>query len=421
MAHRRALTLLMLLPLACRPADPQRHDPGDLPDDTGTPDTGDSDADTDTDTDTDTEIEPAEGCRAEPLEADRDRLVVVSYPYSSSGSQANSWGVFTLDTSGALRDSGARVDMGRANGGHVAFTPDGSIGMVAQDDGSVGVFEAVSASEVRVVHRRFEGGFYASAVVSDPSGEVAWIVDGNWANNGGGLYRASIDCDSGELGPAERVVEAKLPSWLGFLHRRHDRAVLVGREADGAQAGEDAFLLEPGQIPSLLDGADLFGDDEATTAGSAISFDDATLLVGDYSFYSGIPNRVAVAALSDGGLAPLQVLDNIDDPVDIVASPYADKALVLSGYSDALFVLDYVPGAAAPYSYAGEPSYQGASPQLPTAADQVTRGSLRGLVVLTENQGLRRVRFSEGGVDDLGLSGFGSGLEWIPGAIGIQP
>jgi hypothetical protein len=42
-------------------------------------------------------------------------------------------------------------------------------------------------------------------------------------------------------------------------------------------------------------------------------------------------------------------------------------------------------------------------------------------VVLTENQGLRRMRFEQDRVVDLGLSAFGDGLEWIPGAVGIQP
>jgi len=404
----RSISLLVscLSLTACDPDGPERHDPGTLPDDTG-PD--------------DTSTPVAEGCRAQPQAADRERLVMVSFPYGASGEQAQTWGVFTLDTQGELSDSGTRVDMGRGYGGHVAFTPDGSIGMVAQDDGSLGVFEVVGAGEVRVIHARLDGGFYASSVTSDPTGEWAWIVDGNWANNGGGLYRAPIDCDSGELGVAERVLEAKLPAWMGYFHQRLDRALLVGREADGASGGEDAFLLEPVASPVVLDGTDVFGDDEAILASAALSFDDATLLVGDNSAFSGIPNRVAVAAVSGAGLEPLQVLDNIDDPVDIVASPFADKALVLSGYSNALFVLDYQAGAAQPYSLEGEPSYQGGSPQLPAAASQVTRGPLMGLVVITENQGLRRVQFSAGAVEDLGLSSFGSGLDYIPGAIGVQP
>lgn len=400
--------LLVLCSIGCDPDDPGKHDPGDLTDDSG----GDTD---------DTGSPPTEGCRATPQDADRDRLVMVSFPYGADGSQATTWRVFTLDREGALADSEATLEMGRGYGGHVAFTPDGSIGMVAHDDGTLGVFEAVGAAEARVIHARLAGDFYASAVVSDPSGESAWIIDGNWPNNGGGLYRAAIDCDSGEFGPVTRVLEAKLPAWLGYLHGQHDRALLVGREAGGANAGEDAFLIEPGEAPAVLAGADLFGDDEAIFAGAALSFDDATLLVGDNSMFSGVPNRIAVGAVTADGIAPLQVLENIDDPIDIVASAWGDRALVLSGFSDALLALSYEPGAAAPYRNLGELSYTGGSPELPTAADQVTRGPLKGLVVLTENQGLRRVRFEQGAVTDLGRFTFGSGLEWIPGAIGVQP
>ncbi len=404
------ILVLTLGNAACDPDGLGRHDPGTLPDDTAA-DTGSAD----------TGSPVAEGCRATPQPADRDRLVMVGYPYAASGAQAQSWGVFTLSADGGIQDSGSRVEMGRGYGGHVAFTPDGSIGMVAHDDGSLGVFEAQGADQVRVIHGSLEGAFYASAVISDPSGEWAWIVDGNWVENGGGLYRAPIDCDSGEIGPAERVLEAKLPAWLGFMHGRLDRALLVGREAGGAGGGEDAFLLEPGEAPVVLGGADAFGDDEAIFAGAALSFDDATLLIGDNSFFSGLPNRVAVAAVSAAGLEPLQVLEDIDDPVDIVASPYGDMAVVLSGYSNALFVLDYQAGAAQPYSLAGELDYHGGAPQLPTAAAMVSRGPLKGLVLLTENQGVRRVRFSQGELTDLGLSEFGSGLDFIPGAIGLQP
>ncbi len=409
MLRSLALGVFLCSLCACDPDGPSRHEPGELPEDTAR------------DTGGDTGQPPIEGCRAEPGAADRDRLVMVSYPYGASGAQARAWGVFTLSRDGELRDTGTRVDMGRGYDGHVAFTPDGSVGMVAQDDGSLGVFEALGADEVRVVHERLEGPFYASAVVSDPTGEWAFIVDGNWAENGGGLYRASIDCDTGELGPAERVVEAKLPAWYGTLHHDPGRALLVGREAGGASAGEDAFLLEAGELPSLLGGADLFGDDEAIFAGVALSFDDATLLVGDNAGFSSVPNRIAVAAVGEGGLEPLQILPAVDDPVDIVASPYNDKALVLSGFSDALFELDYQPGAAEPYTLRGEPAYVGAGPALPTAAAMVSRGPLKGLVLITENQGVRRVRFGPGEVQDLGLGSFGSGLDFIPGAIGVQP
>ncbi len=399
---RPATTLLLLAALACKPDDPGRHDPGTWPDDTG--ETG----------------LVVEGCRAQPQAADRARLVVVSYPYTAAGGQADSWQALSLGTDGGLQAVGERFEMGRATAGRVAFTPDGSLGLCAQDDGSIGVFEALSAEEVRVVHEAFSGDFYAVAVVSDPAGEWAWIVDGNWPENGGGLYRAAIDCDSGGLSAPQRVLEAKLPAALLWLESDPERALMVGREAGGALDGEDAFLLAPGESTQVLSGVDVFGDDEAIFAGAALGFDDAYALVGDSSFFSGLPNRVGVISLGDE-LGAVQVLEDIDDPVAIVASVHDDLALVVSGYSDALFVLDHEPGADEPFSLRGEPGYQGASPQLPAAADQLERGPLGGLVLITENQGVRRVQLSPGVVEDLGRVDLGSGLDAIPGAIGIQP
>jgi hypothetical protein len=196
--------------------------------------------------------------------------------------------------------------------------------------------------------------------------------------------------------------------------------VLVGREAGGAPAGDDLFLIEPGSPTEVLGGADAFGDDEAIFAGAALSADDTWALVGDNSAFSGISNRVAVVGVGEDVLSPWQVLE-VDDPVDILASPWGDSALVVSGYSDAVVVLRATGEPQAPFEILGEPDYSGASPQLPAAADMVPRGSLRGLVVLSENQGLRRLRFEAGGVADLGLESFGEGLDYIPGAVGIQP
>lgn len=63
-----------------------------------------------------------------------------------------------------------------------------------------------------------------------------------------------------------------------------------------------------------------------------------------------------------------------------------------------------------------------ARPQLPSAAVQVERWALAGLVLVAEVSGIRRVRFDGvGGVEDLGRFEFGSGLDNIVGALGVQP
>jgi len=70
----------------------------------------------------------------------------------------------------------------------------------------------------------------------------------------------------------------------------------------------------------------------------------------------------------------------------------------------------------------GELDYDGTAPQLPANAVLLRRGNLEGLVLLSENTGIRRIRFEgSGAVVDLGLYDLGDGLENVPGAVGVQP
>ena len=70
----------------------------------------------------------------------------------------------------------------------------------------------------------------------------------------------------------------------------------------------------------------------------------------------------------------------------------------------------------------GELTYVGASPQLPLVAAPITRGSLNGLVLVSENSGVRSVRFEhDGTVTDLGLFDLGPALEDATGALGVAP
>ena len=77
----------------------------------------------------------------------------------------------------------------------------------AIEDGSVAVF----TGDGEVIEPSFDGGFYAGRVVPDPTGEGFWVLDGNWQNNGGGVYWLPIDCETGEPSAATRVVPATSP------------------------------------------------------------------------------------------------------------------------------------------------------------------------------------------------------------------
>ena len=374
------------------------------------------DASTATDADPD-----APTCPRPLAPADRTRKVVVSLPYDSAGHQAPTWALWSLDTAGTLTDTGTRFTMGRATTGEVAFTPDGAIGLAVQDDGSLGVFR-VDGDAVTVVHARFEGSFYAGHVVIADDGAAALVVDGNWANNGGGLYRVDIGCD-GTLTDRGRWLPGKLAAGLHVLGTR--ALVPAAEFGDGSPPGADVHLLDlTREPPARIASVDAFGDDDAIVAGSAVTHDGRFALVGDNSEFSGVPNRVAVVGVAANGasLTAQDVLTPVEDPIAIVTSPFDDAALVVSGYGDAIYALDYAPAAATPFTRLRALTYTGARPQLPGDAVAITRGALRGLVVVVENTGLRRVRFAGGGVvNDLGKTSTGTGVAAIPGALGIQP
>lgn len=393
----RALPPLLILLAGC--PDPDRRP---LPDDT--------DPDTDTGADTEPDTEPVAGCFDSPPAADRDRVVVVSHPYGEGGS-ANDYATLTLAADGALTPTGARFQMGRAFFGPIRFSRDGRLGVAVQDDGTLGVFR-VEDGEITVVHERFgRDAFYASDVVFDPAGERLWVVDGNWRNNGGGLYAVDLDCETGALTPPTGpAIASKRASTL--IRRPGAGAILVARDV-GASGTGDAHVvdLEDGAVAST---ANLFSDEDAVYGGAAL-VGGAWLLVGDYSVFSGVPNRVAVARVSGDALEPTQVLSPIEDPVAIAASPWGNAALVSSGFADEIVLLrrDGETWSSAG-AVAGSP--------LPSGMATVDTGALRGLVLVAENLGVRRVRFDEeGAATDLGATPLGTGLTAIVGAVGVQP
>jgi hypothetical protein len=355
-------------------------------------------------------------CERPPAPADAARSVVVSHPYADGGGGADAWELLALSASGELSRPGTTFSMGRSTGGRVHFTPDGELGFVAQEDGTLGVFR-ISGGQVEVLHEAYDGSFYAHDVMIAPEGDHLIVLDVNFPNNGGGLYRVDIGCD-GALVDRGLVTPSRLAYagvWLD------GDVVLAVRDVLGAPgAHQVARLAWP--TPSLLSSSVAFPDDEAIVAGFARTRDGAFLLVGDNSGFASVPNRVAVVKTA-GGLGAVQVLPDLEDPYAIATSPTNDAAIVVSGFGDAIVVLDYDPtDAASPFTLRGELAYTGAGPQLPGALATVDRGSLDGLVLVSELSGVRRVRFgANGAVTDLGLFDLGDGMENVVGAVGVAP
>ena len=322
-------------------------------------------------------------CNRQLASADRVRRVVVSHPFASN---QNDWEVLALSAGGTLATSGTHFQMGRATEGEIVLTPDGEIGAAAQSDGSVGVFQLDADGTPHVISASLSGSFYAVRLVMDPSGDFIWVLDTQWRNNGGGIYRVRIGCDGmpSDEGP---WAASKLP------------------------AG-----------PTITSSAASFGDDQAIVASMTQSSDGQFVLIGDNSEFSGIPNRVAVLAISGSAVEHKQVLSPVNDPVALVPSPFDNTVLATSGYGNALYVLETQASATEPYRIRGELTYQGARPQLPGATVAITRGMLRGRVLVAEVGGVRQVQFAAGAVVTVrGLTLLGSGSEATVGALGVQP
>jgi hypothetical protein len=363
-------------------------------------------------------------CPRLPGPDDRVRRIVVSHPYDASGSKANAFEVLDLSEEGEISTGGATFSMGRAFFSGIAFTPDGEVGILAQEDGSLGVFRVDGTGGVTVVHAALKGSFYAARVVMDPAGDRAWVLDSQWRENGGGIYAVRIGCD-GSLTEEGLVAPAKLAQAMAFVPDGSGRVVVPADDILDSSPGLDTHLLQWGSKPEVLGGASMFPDGEAMVASLAVTGDGKYVLAGDNSEFSGIPNRVGVASLKEGKLVPVQVLTPILDPVALVASPFGDSVIAVSGYGNSVRVLVLDAGsAAAPIADAGPPEWVGKKPELPGAAVPILRGKLKGMVILSENLGVRRLRFDGNGkVVDLGRTVTAAGEEYpgIVGAIGVQP
>jgi len=362
------------------------------------------------------------GCVRDPAPADRTRFVVVAHPYDANGGRAATFEVLELSASGELTRPTPRRTFtlaDRASYGTIEITPDGEIGLVALENGSLGVFRLDAEGNPSVIHEGLAGSFYATKVVMDPRGDRAWILEGNTRENGGGIYRVSIGCD-GTVTDEGLYAAADLPHGLAFVG---DRAVVAARDLlDSTTPGHDVHLARWGVSPGALAGADAFGDDDAIVGGTALTSDGKTFLVGDTSAFSGVPNRVAVVGVGQDALTPITVLSPIPDPQAIATSPFGDVAIVSSALDgDAIYVLD-TGGTGGAWRIRGELAYAGAAPLLPGDVATISRGALRGRVLVSELSSVRQLAFRDtGAVEDLGSLQFGDGLENIGGAIGVTP
>ena len=356
------------------------------------------------------------------LGADGPRHVVISRPYDTAGNAATKFEVLSLSAAGVLARGATPVtfDMHRTNFGTIAFTPDGKIGLVAQEDGSLGVFALADDGTPSVVTAGFGSEtFYADRVIVDPSGDFAYILDGNTRANGGGIYAIRIGCD----GTPTSLGLIAAGSTPGSLILDGDRALVAAGELLGTATGVDAELLHwtGATAPTVTSGADAFGDDDAIVGGSALTSDKHTFLIGDKNSFSATGNRVAVVTVGDTTVTPASILTPVADPESIQTSPFGNVAIVTTADGDAIHVLDDG-GANNAWQVRGLLTYTSGNPMQPGDTTAITRGALNGHVLVSELSSIRQVVFhDDGSVVDIGSLQFGDGLDQILGAIGVQP
>jgi hypothetical protein len=367
------------------------------------------------------DAEAGVSCGRVPGPADGDRIAVVSHPYDASAGKADVWELMKLTAAGALSATGEKFTMGRGVFGNMVFTPDGEVGIAVQEDGTLGVVRITSAGKAEVVAKTFKGAFYAARLLMHPSGDKLYVLDSQWVENGGGIYSVRIGCD-GKLTDEGRILEAKLPYSMEPIPNKQGTYAIASKDLLGSAPGDDAHLLTIEPSIKRVASADSFPDDEQIVASGAVTSDGRYALFGDNSELSGIPNRIAVLEIGDTTITQRQMIPDLNDPYELVASPFGDLMLMVSGYGNAFKLFKYDPSnATTPFSALPDMTYNGVKPQLPGGAVMIERGQLKGRVLVVENEGVRMVQFKTGGADDLGLTSAGTGMEGMTGVVGVQP
>lgn len=339
----------------------------------------------------DEEPSTVQGCRSGERAASQPETLLFSTPYDINADQSPMWRTALIDNELELQDE--ILNLGRANQGSPRFTPDASWGIAVLDNGNVSSVTVDTDGRITPLDIDLDLGIFVTAIEISSNGEELWLLDSNWPENGGGLYKSQIDCETGSVSPPEKVLTTKNGA---ALMNSANGMWIAAREANG----------ETGQAHVFQDNAvrtySIFQDDEAILSDIAQTT-DGRIVIGDINEFSGIPTRIGWLTES-GETGTL----NIEDPVRLLASPINDQLFILSGYQNATYLLHD--------GSVQEPDYMGSSPQLPTAAVQTGDGR----IYIAENQGIRGMRFTANGLDDDGILLELNGLEGITGALGIS-
>ena len=354
---------------------------------------------------TDVQDEHVEGCRAKPREENRERLLIYSTPYNEDISPSDQWSVHRVSTSGEISAETQSLQLGRSSSGEISFTRDSSWAATVTENGHISTFLISADNEIEIQLQDQDLGIYIQSIFIHPSGEYLYALDPNWPENGGGIYRININCQTGELDEPSLLYASKNVVAIEIFQ---EGIIIAAREIENI-IGYVYYIDSYDNITSF----DPFDGDEDVILTDLVVDTSNKIYLSENSEFSGVPNRVAIMNWNDGQFNLIEIQE-ILDPVQMLSSPFSSDVTVLSGYGNAIHYLSN--------GEQYEVSYIETSPQLPTSAAQIPNGSLKGEIYITENQGIRKMKFLEGGgIEDLGQGLSTDGLSGITGSIGITP
>lgn len=363
------------------------------------------------------------GCVFTPAPANGTRRIVVSHPFPpDGGSRDNRYEVFEVSSTGAVNATGVEFRMGRSGdySSPIVFSPDGRIGFVAQEQGTIGVFR-FEETGVTVVHAAFATGFSPGKLTFLAATGQVLATDFNTQNNGGGLYTIDVACD-GTLSTVRHVAPGNSAS-AELVIPTSRFALVASRSLLNSPMMQDLHIINLTQptMPTLVTSTTGFPDRDAIPSSIALSPDQRLVALSDNGIFSA--NRIAFFELSGTTLTSLG-LANTQHPAGVQFSPFTNSALVVNTDSaDHYRLLTWTTNPLGGFTVSAPLAYAHGRPQLPTVPLMIDRGNLEGRVFIGELDAIRQLQFErDGGITDVASTPVsGTGNAQIVGTIGITP
>jgi hypothetical protein len=359
---------------------------------------------------------------------DHVRKVVVSHPYNENppgpAQKAKDYEVLELSTTGTLTKTNVKFQMGRSLN-DIVFTPDGEVGITAQEDGTLGVFKFdKNTGAVQVVHTNFTaqvGGktaFYAARVVMSHDGSRVFIIDRNTRENGGGIYDAKINCD-GTLTFGSQLVSGGKAHAMALIPSNPQTAVLIAGSALSSPTTDYSHRIDLSTNPPARTGGGSVFTTEAIASWVSVTPDSKWAFVTDDSLYGSKMAPINLTTMAAGATL------TTSNPAGMVMSPFGNAGLLIeSTGTDHLKKITYdAANATTPFAVGAEVAYVGGATELPSWANVITRGTLKGRILVSELEAVRQLDFgADGSITDRGTFSVASGVySGLIGGFGIEP